>query len=87
MTTHRSTTMIDGKVSLTTGLSDDQRKQLEDIAATLQNGVVLYQQILNSDGTKSNRAIIDYNGVDWDANEAAYKKHWDENLKTGKNGF
>tara|TARA_B100000427_G_scaffold316499_1_gene311609 strand:- start:423 stop:635 length:213 start_codon:yes stop_codon:yes gene_type:complete len=66
--------MINGKASLTTGLSDEQRKQLEVIAASLQNGVVLYQQIINSDGTKGNRAIIDYDGVDWDENQSAYDR-------------
>ena len=66
MTTHRSITMIDGKPSLTTGLTDEQISTLEEIASTLENGVVIYQQVLDHTGAKKNRAIIDYSGVDWD---------------------
>ena len=65
MTTHRSITMIDGKPNLTTGLTEEQVRTLEEIAGSLENGVVIYQQLLDREGGKKNRAIIDYTGVDW----------------------
>ena len=49
-------------------MSDEQVEILQTMASDLE-GVVLFQQVLMSDGTKSNRAIIDYPG-DWPSGSA-----------------
>ena len=67
--------MIDAEPELTTGLSEEQEASLDRIAMQLENGVLLFQQVIASDGTKCNRVIIEYTGVDWPVSDVCdYKK-------------